>query len=124
LDLFNRASFQTVTVDSKMLAVWSDSPLWVFFGVTSIIWLMVWRKPPKVIWGLWLSTSVLAGWGLINLMFGLSASHPVSLLGPTIILFVAAPLAWTTADSLQERVQQEAEGQGQMDTAIRHREGG
>lgn len=104
LDLIDRATFQSVEVPT-LLGVWSESPIWIAMGLINIIWLIVWSTPPKVIWGLWASTAVLTGWGIVNMAVGLNTSHPVSLLGPSLILGVAAPLAWTTADTLQEKMQ-------------------
>lgn len=107
LDLFDRATFQSVTIEYRMLEIWSESPLWIILGLVCIAWLMIWRHPPRLIWGLWLSTAVLSGWGLTNMSVAFVASHPVSLLGPSLILGLAAPLAWTTAEALQERMQQD-----------------
>lgn len=106
LDIFDRATFQSITVEYRMLEIWSESPVWIVLGVFCIGWLSIWRYPPRVIWGLWISASVLAGWGITNMAVGFAASHPVSLLGPSLVLLFAV-LALMTADNLQERMAEE-----------------
>ena len=113
LDILNRATFQSVEIELILLQVWTESPVWIFISACIILWLIILNKPPQVIWGLWVSTGVLGTWGFINLIAGITASHPVSLVGPAIILFIAAPLAWTAADSMMERISVENHEAGQ-----------
>lgn len=118
LDLANRATFQGVVIEFKLIEVWTESPVWIVLSGIIIGWLTIFRNPPQVIWGLWASTGVLGLWGIINLMAGFSTDHPVSLLGPTLILFIAAPLSWTAADSMMERISVEIHNTGQQKGAI------
>lgn len=122
LDLMNRATFQNVEYIFPILKIWAESEWWIFLSVVVIAWLMIWRNPPRVIWGLWLSTAVLAGWGLVNLLSGLTLTTSVSLAGPAFVLGVGAPLAWFTAESFQERVQNEQAQKGLDDAVARHDE--
>lgn len=101
LDWFDRATFQTI--QPTVLSSWFESPLWASLNITLAIVLLVYHEPPKVIWALMASGSVFLIWGVLNFYIGLTASHPVSLLGPTLLLVIAVPLSWTTADTMTEK---------------------
>lgn len=103
LEMFNRAEFGGVITDPLLTAVVS-SPTWVIFSVFTAVWLILFRTPPKVVWGLWASTAMFSTWGALNLVIGVTASSPVSLAGPALMLFVIAPLAWFAADAFEDRV--------------------
>ena len=125
LDVTDRATYQTVVlVDLRLLLIVANSSLWIIFGLACFVWLAVFRKPPQLVWGLWFATALFAAWGVLNLAIGLRANPPVSLVGPMLMLVLAAPLAWFTADTLQEQMQQESMRKGQVDVATRHRAGG
>lgn len=46
-------------------------------------------------------------WGTLDLAVGLTASHPVSLLGPIVLLIVATPVAWLAAETITEYAEAE-----------------
>lgn len=122
LDISDRATFQNVSYEFPVLRAWAESEWWIILSIVVIAWLMIWSSPPRVIWGLWLSTAVLSGWGLINVLSGLTLTTPVSLAGPAFILGVAAPLAWFTAETFQERVHSEQAQKGLDNAIARHDE--
>lgn len=74
---------------AQMVALIVDHPAWTAVNLTCAVFLALAIHPPQVIWAYSLSSSVMAVWGLAVLATGLWADHPVSLLGPMILLMVA-----------------------------------
>lgn len=108
LEVFGRAEYNLENHEySDLLIPIVNSPLWMIFSVVIMVWLMIFRHPPKVVWGLWASAGMFASWGAMNLVIGISAIPPVSLAGPALMFFVIAPLAWLAADAFEERIVQE-----------------
>lgn len=92
-----------LSIERTTISTWADNFLWSYvFGFTGI-WLLFFRFPPKIIWGLWVSTATFAIWGLLELYVGLTASNPVSLLGPAFTLILAAPLSWVASENMMQK---------------------
>lgn len=87
LDLLGVATYQSIR--HTLLADMVASPLWLPTNLAVLLALAWCRKPPEVIWALSASAAVLGAWGGLNLAVGLSASRPVSLTGPSMVLVVA-----------------------------------
>lgn len=88
LDFGNRAAFQTLvpTVVGNLV----DHPAWTTIHAGIALILMVSTKPPRVAWALCTSFAALLIWGGINFYVGLAANHPVSLLGPSLVMLLAS----------------------------------
>lgn len=105
LHFFDRASFQTI--EPTIVGNWVNHQFWSILFLGSALWLIFFRRPPKVVWGLWVSIATFFIWGSLDLTVGLTASHLVSLLGPILLLFVVTPIAWLAADSITEYAEAE-----------------
>lgn len=106
LDWLDRATFQTI--EPSVLGNWFESSIWATLNIVLAFALLVFHRPPAVIWALMGSAALFMWWGVLNLYIGITASHPVSLLGPTLLATLAAPLAWTTATNLADKVENAA----------------
>lgn len=98
LHLFGFAEYKSI--EPTTLTRWSENGLWTFIFLFTAIWLLLFRFPPKVIWGLWVSVATFGIWGSLIMYVGLTASHPVSLLGPSLLLFIITPIAWISAEKM------------------------
>lgn len=103
LHIFNLAEFRSI--EPTMLGNWVTSEYWGWIFIITGIWLLIFQKPPKVVWGLWVSVATFVIWGSLDLAVGLMASHPVSLLGPAALLFLVAPVAWLAAETITEEAE-------------------
>lgn len=103
LHIFNLAAFRSI--EPTMLGNWVTSEYWGWIFIITGIWLLIFQKPPKVVWGLWVSVATFVIWGSLDLAVGLMASHPVSLLGPSALLFLVAPVAWLAAETITEEAE-------------------
>lgn len=105
LHIFNLAEFRSI--EPTILGNWVTSPFWGWIFILTGVWLLIFQRPPRVVWGLWVSVATFIIWGTLDLAVGLMASHPVSILGPALLLFVASPVAWLAAETITEHSESE-----------------
>lgn len=98
LHILNLAEFRSIEL--TIIGEWVTHPGWGFLFAITAVWLLVFQKPPRVVWGLWVSTATFVIWGALDLVVGLTANQPVSLLGPFLLLFICAPVAWLASENV------------------------
>lgn len=91
------------TIKPTVFTMLIENQSWSVVYLATAFWLLIFRKPPQAIWGLWVSTTTFALWGVMNFFIGLTASHPVSLLGPMLLLIFAAPVSWLSTEYMLEK---------------------
>lgn len=95
------------SIEPTILGNWVQHRGWSFVFLITAVWLIFCRRPPRVVWGLWVSVATFTIWGTLDLAVGLTASHPVSLLGPLMVVFVCTPVAWMAAETITEHAEAE-----------------
>lgn len=95
------------SIEPTIVGNWVVSPGWGLLFLLTGVWLLIFQRPPRVVWGLWTSVATFVIWGTLDLAVGMMASHPVSLLGPLLLLFVAAPVAWMASENVAEHAEAE-----------------
>ena len=75
--------------DNDLLNVIADHPAWAAAHLVAIVLLLLSRTAAHT-WAAWTwTTVVLATWGIIQLVQGVTLARPVSLVGPSLVLVIA-----------------------------------
>ena len=97
LAIGDRAVYSFAPDPDSWLALAADKPYWMWLhlsaGVAQVVSLIACRGRPTA--GAW-SITVMGVWSLLVLAWGVGAARPVSLLGPTLGLVLAACAVGTT----------------------------